>query len=54
MAELLLKASEKLYEEGDMVEDECLLQVIEHQSPSVSPVCSAPATPARHSPHLCD
>ncbi len=49
-AELLLKASEKLYKEGDTIEVEHLLQAVERRSPSVSPVHSAPATPARRSP----
>ncbi len=60
MAELLLKASEKSYEEGDTIEAEHLLQAVERRSPSVSPVHSAPptpvhsvpATPARCSPRL--
>ncbi len=52
--ELLLKVSKKLYEEGDSVEAEHLLQAVERRSPSVSPVRSAPATPAHHSPRLRD
>ncbi len=52
-AELLLKVSEKLYEEGDTVEVEHLLQAVERRSPSVSPVRSAPATPVCSTPARC-